>query len=49
MNGQHQSAAGGIVLILVLVALYIIFNPIPGPVDDAAVAALGGYYALKGE
>ena len=47
MNGQQSGS--GIVLILVLVALYIIFNPIPGPVDDVAVAALGGYYALKGE
>jgi hypothetical protein len=47
MNGQHQASGGGIVLILILVALYIIFNPIPGPIDDAAVAAIGGYQALK--
>jgi hypothetical protein len=49
MNGQHQPSGAGIVLILILVALYIILNPIPGPVDDVAVAALGSYHALKGE
>ena len=49
MNGQHQQAGAGVGLIILLVVLYIIFNPIPGPVDDVAVAALGGYHALKGE
>ncbi len=46
MNGQQEP---GIALgwIILLVLLYIIFNPIPGPIDDAAVAAIGGYYALK--
>jgi hypothetical protein len=47
MNGHYQEPAGGIGLIILLVILYIIFNPIPGPVDDVAVAALGGYHALK--
>jgi hypothetical protein len=47
MNGHCQEPAGGIGLIVVLVILYILFNPIPGPIDDAAVAALGGYHALK--
>jgi len=30
-----------------LVVLYIIFNPIPGPIDDAVGATIGGYHALK--
>jgi hypothetical protein len=47
MNGPHQEPAVGIGLIILLVVLYIILNPIPGPVDDVAVAALGGYHALK--
>jgi hypothetical protein len=38
---------GGVGLIILLVALYIIFNPIPGPIDDAVVAVVGGYHALK--
>jgi hypothetical protein len=38
---------GGAGLIILLVVLYIIFNPIPGPIDDAVVAAVGGYHALK--
>jgi hypothetical protein len=33
--------------IVLLVLLYIIFNPIPGPIDDAIVATVGGYQALK--
>jgi hypothetical protein len=33
--------------ILVLVGLYIIFNPVPGPFDDLAVAGIGAYHALK--
>ncbi|MGB6063249.1 MAG: hypothetical protein WBG50_00460 [Desulfomonilaceae bacterium] len=45
MNGQRDGI--GIGLIILLVILYIIFNPIPGPFDDAAVAAIGGYQALK--
>ena len=47
MNGQQQQQGGGIGLIILLVILYIIFNPIPGPIDDAAVALFGGYQALK--
>ena len=47
MNGPNQETGIGIGWIILLVILYIIFNPIPGPVDDAAVAALGGYHALK--
>jgi hypothetical protein len=47
MNGQQQNQSGGIGLIILLVILYIIFNPIPGPIDDAAVALFGGYQALK--
>ena len=46
MNGANRES-GGIGLIILLVILYIIFNPIPGPIDDAAVAALGRYQALK--
>ncbi|MGB6063161.1 MAG: hypothetical protein WBG50_00010 [Desulfomonilaceae bacterium] len=46
MNGMNRES-GGIGLIILLVILYIIFNPIPGPFDDAAVAAIGGYQALK--
>jgi hypothetical protein len=47
MNGRHEQQNMGIGWIILLVLLYIIFNPIPGPVDDAAVAAIGGYQALK--
>ncbi len=47
MNGQYREPGPSIGLIILLVVLYIIFNPIPGPIDDAAVAALGGYQALK--
>jgi hypothetical protein len=47
MNGSYQESGSGIGWIILLVILYIIFNPIPGPIDDAAVAAIGGYNALK--
>jgi hypothetical protein len=48
MNGQLQRQDGiGIGGILLLVLLYIILNPIPGPIDDAVVAALGGFRAMK--
>jgi hypothetical protein len=47
MNGHYQEPAGGIGLIILLVILYIILNPTPGPIDDAAVATIGGYHALK--
>jgi hypothetical protein len=47
MNGQYQQQGMGIGWIILLVILYIIFNPIPGPIDDAAVGAIGGYHALK--
>jgi hypothetical protein len=46
MNGANQES-GGIRMIVLLIVLYIIFNPIPGPIDDVAVAAIGGYQALK--
>jgi len=46
MNGTNRES-GGIGWIILLVVLYIIFNPIPGPIDDAAVVAIGGYQALK--
>jgi hypothetical protein len=47
VNGRPQQDGMGIGWIILLVILYIIFNPIPGPIDDAAVAAIGGYNALK--
>ena len=47
MNYQRHQDATGIGWIILLVLLYIIFNPIPGPIDDAVVGALGGYHALK--
>ena len=46
MNGTKRES-GGIGWIILLVFVYIIFNPIPGPFDDAAVVAIGGYQALK--
>jgi hypothetical protein len=46
MTGTNRES-GGIGWIILLVVLYIILNPIPGPIDDAAVAAIGGYQALK--
>lgn len=42
MNGQQEPVGIGIGLIVLLVILYIIFNPIPGPIDDAAVTTIGG-------
>ena len=46
MNSPYRES-GGVGWIILLVLLYIIFNPIPGPIDDAAVTAIGGYQALK--
>jgi hypothetical protein len=47
MDGSNQGQGAAIGMIVLLVLLYIIFNPIPGPIDDVAVAAVGGYHALK--
>jgi hypothetical protein len=47
MNGQQEQTGLALGWIILLVILYVIFNPIPGPIDDAAVAAIGGYSALK--
>jgi len=47
MNGQQEQGGVGFGWIILLVILYILFNPIPGPIDDAAVATIGGYHALK--
>jgi hypothetical protein len=47
MNNPYRESGGGVGWIILLVVLYIIFNPIPGPIDDTAVAAIGGYQALK--
>lgn len=47
MNYQRQQDGTGIGCIILLVLLYIIFNPIPGPIDDAAVTAIGGYHVLR--
>ncbi|MGO9122098.1 MAG: hypothetical protein ACLQPD_31360 [Desulfomonilaceae bacterium] len=40
MNGQQEQPRIAFGWIILLVILYIIFNPIPGPIDDAAVAAV---------
>ena len=37
----------GLVWIVLLLLLYIVFNPIPGPLDDAVATGVAGYYALK--
>jgi hypothetical protein len=47
MNTPYRESGGGVGWIILLILLYIIFNPIPGPIDDAAVTAIGGYQALK--
>jgi hypothetical protein len=47
VNRQYPLQSSGIGWIVLLVLLYIIFNPIPGPIDDAIVASVGGYQALK--
>jgi hypothetical protein len=47
MNVQNEQFGSGLGWIILLVILYVILNPIPGPIDDAAVAAIGGYSALK--
>jgi hypothetical protein len=46
MNGLQQQG-GGIRWIVLLVVIYLIFNPIPGPIDDLAVTLFGGHQALK--
>ncbi len=43
-RGQEGVGLGRIVLLLLL---YFVLNPIPGPLDDAAATAVAGYYALK--
>jgi|GEM_PF-2441953 len=48
MNGANRNPGTGIGLILLVVLLYIIFNPMPGPIDDLAVTSIGAYSALKG-
>ena len=45
---QGQPDGVGLGWILLLLLLYVIFNPIPGPIDDCAATAVAGYYALKG-
>ena len=47
MNEPYREPGLGVGLIILLVLLYIIFNPIPGPIDDVAVATLGGCQALR--
>ena len=47
MNTPYHNPGPSLGLIILLVLLYIIFNPIPGPIDDLLVAGAGGYYALK--
>jgi hypothetical protein len=47
MSSPYRDSGGGVGWIILLVLLYIIFNPIPGPIDDVAVTAIGGYQALK--
>ncbi len=43
MDSQHEQQGMGIGWMILLVILYIIFNPIPGPIDGVAVATIGGY------
>jgi hypothetical protein len=47
MNGQQEQAGIGFGWIILLVILYVIFNPIPGPIDDLTAIAIGGYHLLK--
>jgi hypothetical protein len=47
MNAQQDQPGMAFGWIILLVILCILFNSIPGPVDDAAVAAIAGYHALK--
>jgi hypothetical protein len=42
---REESIGFGWIVLLVL--LYVVLNPIPGPIDDAIVASVGGYQALK--
>ncbi len=35
MNSPYRDSGGGVGWIILLVLLYIIFNLIPGPIDDA--------------
>ncbi len=46
MNNQHEPQGMWIGWIILLVILDNIFNPVPGPIDDVAVATIGGYHAL---
>jgi hypothetical protein len=43
-QGQEGVGLGWIVLLLLL---YFVLNPIPGPLDDAVATGVAGYYALK--
>ena len=47
MNGQQEQGGIAVGWTIFLVILFILFNPIPGPIDAAAVTAVGGYHALK--
>jgi hypothetical protein len=42
MNGPYREPGGGIGLIILPVVLYLLLNPIPGPIADAAMAAIEG-------
>jgi hypothetical protein len=47
VNDQTRQDGIGVGWIILLVLLYIIFNPLPGPIDDIAVTLFGGHRALK--
>jgi len=42
MDSQHAQQGKWIGWMILLVILYITFNPIPDSIDDAAVVAIGG-------
>jgi hypothetical protein len=47
MNGQGQRQIIGMGWIVLLVLIHFVLNLIPNPIDDAIVATIGGYQALK--
>ena len=47
MYEPHGQVGLGLGWIVLLLLLYFVLNPIPGPLDDAVATGVAGYYALK--
>jgi hypothetical protein len=49
MYGPQGQDGLGLCWIVLLMPLCIIFNPIPGPIDDAVATGVAGHYASRAE